>query len=40
MTLGNAADAHVQLIVWCLDCGRQAEPDPEWHKRLVFSAVR
>lgn len=28
MTLGNAAAAKVRLIVWCLDCGRQIEPDP------------
>jgi hypothetical protein len=29
MTLGNAAAARVRLIVWCRDCGRQVEPDPE-----------
>jgi hypothetical protein len=28
MTLGNAAAAHVRLIVWCLDCSHQVEPDP------------
>jgi hypothetical protein len=28
MTLGNAAAAHVRLIVWCLDCLHQVEPDP------------
>ncbi len=28
MTLGNAVAAHVRLIVWCLDCGHQVEPDP------------
>jgi len=29
MTLGNAAAAaQVRLIVWCLDCHRQVEPDP------------
>jgi DNA-directed RNA polymerase subunit RPC12/RpoP len=28
MTLGNAAAAHVRLIVWCKDCGHQAEPNP------------
>ncbi|HEY2530400.1 MAG TPA: hypothetical protein VGJ20_21100 [Xanthobacteraceae bacterium] len=28
MTLGNAAAAHVRLIIWCLDCGHQVEPDP------------
>jgi hypothetical protein len=28
MTLGNAAAAHVRLIVRCLDCRHQAEPDP------------
>jgi hypothetical protein len=28
MTLGNAAAAHVRLIVWCLDCHHQVEPDP------------
>ena len=26
MTLGNAAAAHVRLIVWCLDCRHQVEP--------------
>ena len=28
MTLGNAADAKVRLIVWCKTCGHQVEPDP------------
>jgi hypothetical protein len=28
MTLGNAAAAHVRLIVWCRDCLHQLEPDP------------
>jgi Zn finger protein HypA/HybF involved in hydrogenase expression len=28
MTLGNAASAHVRLIVWCLDCRHRVEPDP------------
>jgi hypothetical protein len=29
MTLGNAAEARVRFIVWCLSiCGRQVEPDP------------
>ena len=28
MTLGNAAAAQVRLIVWCLDCRHQVEPDP------------
>ena len=28
MTLGNAAAAKVRLIVWCLDCRHQVEPDP------------
>ena len=28
MTLGNAAAAHVRLIVWCKACGHRAEPDP------------
>jgi hypothetical protein len=27
MTLGNAAAARVQLIVWCLDCRHRVEPD-------------
>jgi DNA-directed RNA polymerase subunit RPC12/RpoP len=27
MTLGNAAAAHVTLIVWCKDCRHQVEPD-------------
>jgi hypothetical protein len=28
MTLGSAAAARVRLIVWCLDCRHQVEPDP------------
>jgi hypothetical protein len=28
MTLGNAASAHVRLIVWCKACQHQVEPDP------------
>jgi hypothetical protein len=28
MTLGNAANAQVRLIVWCKTCGNQVEPDP------------
>ena len=28
MPLGNAAAARVRLIVWCLDCCHQVEPDP------------
>jgi len=28
MTLGNAARAHVRLIVWCTACQHQVEPDP------------
>jgi hypothetical protein len=28
MMLGNAAAAHVRLIVWCHDCSHQVEPDP------------
>ena len=28
MTLGNAAAARVRLIVWCLDCRHQVEPNP------------
>jgi Zn finger protein HypA/HybF involved in hydrogenase expression len=28
MRLGNAAAAHVRLIVWCRDCRHQVEPDP------------
>jgi hypothetical protein len=28
VTLGNAASAKVPLIVWCLDCHREVEPDP------------
>ena len=26
--LGNAAAAHVRLIVWCKECRHQVEPDP------------
>jgi hypothetical protein len=29
MTLGRAAAAGVRLIVWCRECGRQVEPDPD-----------
>jgi hypothetical protein len=28
MTLGNAATAHVRLIVWCKTCQHRVEPDP------------
>ena len=28
MRLGNATAARVRLIVWCLNCRRQVEPDP------------
>jgi len=28
LTLGNAAAARVQLIVWCKGCQHQVEPDP------------
>jgi hypothetical protein len=28
MTLGNAAAAHVRLVVWCRDCQHRVEPDP------------
>ena len=28
MTLGNAAAAHVRLVVWCKECQHQVEPDP------------
>jgi len=31
MTLGNAAAAHVRLIVWCKACQHQVEPDPAEH---------
>jgi hypothetical protein len=34
MTLRNAAAAGVRLIVWCLDCRRQVEPDPDETARL------
>jgi hypothetical protein len=45
MTLGNAAAAGVGLVVWCRDCGRQAEADPgEMARRhgetTVFFAAR
>jgi hypothetical protein len=29
--LGNSAAAHVRLIVWCLDCHNQVEPDTAEH---------
>jgi hypothetical protein len=28
MTLGNAENSKVRLIVWCKACGHQVEPDP------------
>ena len=28
MTLGNAAAAHVRLILWCTACQHRVEPDP------------
>ena len=28
MTLGNAAETGVRLIVWCKECNHQVEPDP------------
>jgi hypothetical protein len=28
MMLGNAAAADVRLIIWCLGCHRQVDPDP------------
>jgi hypothetical protein len=28
MILGNAAAAHIRLIVWCRDCGHPVEPAP------------
>ena len=49
MTVGNAAAAHVRLIVWCKACRHQVEPDPaemaarygagtsRWRERLVCS---
>jgi hypothetical protein len=36
MTLGNAAHAHVRLIVWCRNCRHQIEPDP----RRLGAALR
>jgi len=27
-TLGSAAAAHLQLMVWCKNCRHRAEPDP------------
>jgi hypothetical protein len=31
MTLGNAAAAHVPLVVWCKACQHQVEPDAAEH---------
>jgi hypothetical protein len=28
MTLGNAAAAHVRLLIWCDECQHRAEIDP------------
>jgi hypothetical protein len=33
MALGNAAAAHLRLIVWCRECQHQVEPDPAEHAR-------
>jgi hypothetical protein len=30
-TLGDAASAHVRLVVWCRDCQHRVEPDPADH---------
>jgi hypothetical protein len=27
-TLGSTAEAQLRLIIWCLDCRHEAEPDP------------
>jgi hypothetical protein len=39
MTLGNAAAAHVRLIVWCKACGHQVEPDPTQMARQYGSGT-
>lgn len=39
MTLGNAAAAHVRLIVWCRARGHQVEPDPAEHARRYGAAM-
>jgi hypothetical protein len=39
MTLGAAAAAGVQLIVWCKDCQHQVEPDPTEHARRYGADV-
>jgi len=36
MILGNAATASARLIVWCLDCHRQVEPDPRRDGRVLW----
>ena len=40
MTLGNAAAAHVRLIVWCRECQHQVEPDPAEHARRYGAEAR
>jgi hypothetical protein len=39
MTLGNAAAAHVRLIVWCRDCGHRVEPAPTEMARRYGSEI-
>src|SRR5262245_3000601 len=37
MTLGTAAAAHVQFMVWCKACGYRSEPDPGEQARVAVS---
>ena len=39
MTLHNAANAKVRLIVWCKACGHQVEPDPAEMARQYGAAT-
>jgi len=39
MTLHNAANAKVRLIVWCKACGHEVEPDPAEMARQYGAAT-
>ena len=39
MTLGNAAAAHLQFMVWCKACGHRSEPDPAEQARWYGPAT-
>jgi hypothetical protein len=39
MALGDAAAAHLRLIVWCRECRHQVEPDPAEMARRYGAAT-